>query len=196
MSEEGANQQQVVEEMELEELGEAQPGDSPDEVVVALAPAFGDQGKRQTIHGIPHAAILREILAGIEEEEIKPRVIRVWRDADLAFVGFDGAKLSGSGIAISIQSRGTTLIHHRDLLPLAPLELFPQAPVLDLSAYRQIGKNAAQYAKGESPSPVPQENDPMSRPKWQAIAAVFHVREASFVKPGEKPVELEVNFEE
>src|SRR5919112_3791954 len=140
MSDEGATQQ-VVEEMELEEVGEAQPGDSPDEVVIALAPAFGDQGKKQTIHGIPHAAILRELLAGIEEEGLQPRVIRVWRDADLAFVGFDGAKLSGSGVAISIQSRGTTLIHHRDLLPLAPLEVFPQAPVLDLSLYRQIGKN-------------------------------------------------------
>lgn len=194
MSEQGANQQ-VVEEMELEELGEAEPGDSADEVVVAISPAFGDQGEKQTIREIPHAAILREIFAGIEEEELKPRLIRVWRDADLAFIGFDGAKLSGSGIAISIQSRGTTLIHQRDLLPLTPLELFPQAPSIDLSMYRQIGKNAAQYAKGDSPSPVPQENDPMSRPRWQAIAAVFHVREAEFVKPEEKPVELKVNFE-
>jgi hypothetical protein len=196
MSDEGTNQQQVVEDMELEELGEAEAGDSPDEVVIAIAPAFGDQGKRQTIHGIPHAAILREMFAGIEEEELKPRLIRVWRDADLAFIGFDGAQLSGSGIAISIQSRGTTLIHHRDLLPLAPLELFPQAPVLDLSIYRQIGKNAAQYAKGESPDPVAQENDPMSRPKWQAIAAVFHVRETECVRPDEKPVELEANFKQ
>ena len=195
MSDEGTNQQQqVVENMELEEVGEAEIGDSADEVVVAIAPAFGDQGKRQTIHGIPHAAVLREMFAGIEEEELKPRLIRVWRDADLAFVGFDGANLSGSGIAISIQSRGTTLIHQRDLLPLTPLELFPQAPSLTLDAYRQIGKNAAQYAKGDSPSPVPQENDPMSRPRWQAIAAVFHIREAEFVKP-EKPVELKVNFE-
>ncbi len=195
MSDEGTNQQQqAVEEMELEEVGEAELGDSSDEVVIAVAPAFGDQGKKQTMLGIPHAAILREIFAGIEEEELKPRLIRVWRSADLAFIGLDAAKLSGSGIAISIQSRGTTLIHQRDLLPLTPLELFPQAPNLDLSAYRHIGKNAAQYAKGDSPSPVPQTNDPMSRPMWQAIAAVFHIREAEFVKQ-EKPVELKVNFE-
>lgn len=185
---------QAVQEMELKELGPAEAGSSPDEVVIAISAAFGDQMKRQTLHGIPHAAILRELFAGIEEEEVKARVIRVWRSADLAAMGFDAAKLSGSGISISIQSRGTTLIHQRDLVPLAPMELFPQAPSLELSTYRHIGRNAAQYAKGDSPSPVPQVNDPMARPKWQAIASVYHIRETEFVKPEEKPVELEVNF--
>lgn len=185
---------QVVQEMELKELGPAKAGNSPDEVVIAISAAFGDQMKRQTLHGIPHAAIMRELFAGIEEEGVKARVIRVWRSADLAAIGFDAAKLSGSGISISIQSRGTTLIHQRDLVPLAPMELFPQAPSLDLSTYRHIGRNAAQYAKGDSPSPVPQVNDPMARPKWQAIASVYHIRETEFVKPEEKPVELEVSF--
>src|SRR4051794_11900477 len=131
MSDDGATQQ-VVEEMELEEVGEAKPGDSPDEVVIAVSAAFGqEQLNRQTIHEIPHAAVLRELFAGIEEEGLEPRVIRVYRTADVAFMGFDGAKLSGSGVAIGIQARGTTLIHQRELLPLAPLELFPQAPGLD-----------------------------------------------------------------
>ena len=40
MSDEGSTQQ-VVEEMDLEEVGEAQAGDSPEEVVIALSPAFG-----------------------------------------------------------------------------------------------------------------------------------------------------------
>lgn len=185
---------QAVQEVELKELGPAEAGSSPDEVVIAISAAFGDQMKRQTLHGIPHAAILRELFAGIEEEGVKSRVVRVWRSADLAAIGFDAAKLSGSGISIGIQSRGTTLIHQRDLVPLAPMELFPQAPSLELSTYRHIGRNAAQYAKGDSPSPVPQVNDPMARPKWQAIASVYHIRETEFVKPGEKPVELEVNF--
>ena len=153
MSDEGSTQQ-VVEEMELEEVGEAEAGDSPEEVVIALSPAFGEeQLNRQTIHKLPHAAVLRELLAGIEEEGLEARLVRVYRTADVAFMGFDGAKLSGSGISIGIQARGTALIHQRELLPLAPLELFPQAPGLDLDNYRQIGKNAAQYAKGDSPSP-------------------------------------------
>ncbi len=193
MSENGATQE-VVREMELKEVGEAKVGSAPDEVVIAISPAFGDQMHRQTLTKIPHAAILRELFAGIEEEEVKARVIRVWRSSDLAAMGFDAAKLSGSGISIAIQSRGTTLIHQRDLVPLAPMELFPQAPSIDLPAYRHIARNAAQYAKGDHPSPVPQVNDPMARPKWQAISSVFHIRETEFVRSGEKAVELEVNF--
>lgn len=184
-----------VSDMILREIGEAKPGTSPNEVVIALAPAFGDKLKKRTITGIPHAAVLREIMAGIEEEGLKPRVIKVYHTSDLAFIGKRGAELSGSGIAVAIQSRGTTLIHQKDLLPLQNLELFPQAPVITLEMYRQIGRNAARYAKGDSPSPVPQVNDQMARPKYQAIAAVFHIRETQFVDPNKKPVELEVTFQ-
>jgi hypothetical protein len=181
-------------EMELRELGEAKPGTSTSEVVIALAPAFGDKLGKHTITGIPHAAVLRQIMAGIEEQGVKARLVRVWHTSDVAFVGHTGAQLSGSGIAIGLQSRGTILIHQRDLNPLQNLELFPQAPVVDLETYRMIGANAARYAKGESPAPVPQKNDQMARPKYQAIAAVYHIRETNFVDPNKKPVELEVRF--
>lgn len=180
--------------MTMRELGEAKPGTSPTEVVIALAPAFGDKLKQQTITGIPHAAVLREIMAGIEEEGMKARVIRVLHTSDVAFIGKRGAELCGSGIAIGIQSRGTTVIHQRDLFPLQNIELFPQAPVITLETYRNIGRNAARYAKGDSPAPVAQMNDQMARPKYQAIAAVFHIRETEFVVPGKKPVDLEVRF--
>lgn len=180
--------------LELRELGPAKAGTSTSEVVIALAPAFGDKLKMKTITGIPHAAVLREILAGVEEEGVKARVIRVWHTSDVAFISHAGAKLSGSGIGIGIQSRGTTVIHQRDLFPLQNLELFPQAPVIDLETYRAIGRNAARYAKGDTPSPVAQKNDQMARPKYQAIAAVYHIRETSFVKPDTRPVELEVRF--
>lgn len=184
----------AVENMEMQELGEAKVGTSPNEVVIALAPAFGDKLGKHTIIDIPHAVVLREIMAGVEEQGVKARVVRVWHTSDVAFVGHQGAQLSGSGIAIGLQSRGTVLIHQRDLNPLQNLELFPQAPVVDLETYRMIGSNAARYAKGESPSPVPQKNDQMARPKFQAIAAVYHIRETSFVDADKKPVELEVSF--
>lgn len=180
--------------MTLREIGEAKKGTSPDEVVIGLAPAFGDKLKMQTITGIPHAAVMRELMAGIEEEGMKARVIRVWHTSDVAFIGKRCAELSGSGIAIAIQSRGTTVIHQRDLLPLQNIELFPQAPVITLETYRNIGRNAARYAKGDSPAPVAQMNDQMARPKYQAIAAVFHIRETEFVNPDKKPVDLEVSF--
>ena len=180
--------------MTLRESGEAKQGTAANEVVIALAPAFGDKLKQQTIIGVPHAVVLREIMAGIEEEGMKARVIRVWHTSDVAFIGKRGAELSGSGISIGIQSRGTTVIHQRDLFPLQNIELFPQAPVITLETYRNIGRNAARYAKGDSPPPVAQMNDQMARPKYQAIAAVFHIRETEFVVKGKKPVELEVSF--
>jgi propanediol dehydratase medium subunit len=184
----------AAQDMTLREVGEAKSGTSPNEVVIALAPAFGDKLKKRTITGIPHATVLREIMAGIEEEGMKARVIRVTHTSDVAFIGKRGAELSGSGIAIGIQSRGTTVIHQRDLFPLQNLELFPQAPVITLETYRNIGRNAARYGKGDTPAPVAQISDQMARPKYQAIAAVFHIRETEFVDVNKKPVDLDVRF--
>ncbi len=179
--------------MTLVEKGDARPGTRTDEVVIALAPAFGKY-QNKTIVNIPHSDVLREIIAGIEEEGIQARVIRVLRTSDVDFAAHDATKLSGSGIAIGIQSRGTTVIHQKDLPPLSNLELFSQSPLIDLPTYRAIGKNAAKYAKGESPTPVPTKNDQMARPKYQAKAAVLHIKETEHVIPGKKPVEVEVKF--
>ena len=179
--------------MTLVEKGEAGPGTRADEVVIALAPAFG-KFQNKTIVDIPHSDVLRELIAGIEEEGIRARVIRVLRTSDVDFAAHDATKLSGSGISVGIQSRGTTVIHQKDLMPLSNLELFPQSPLLDLEAYRAIGRNAAKYAKGESPTPVPTRNDQMARPKYQAKAAILHIKETEHVVPGAKPIEIEVQF--
>ncbi|MDW5596153.1 propanediol/glycerol family dehydratase medium subunit [Conexibacter stalactiti] len=176
--------------LRLTELGPAAQGSRHDEVVVALSPAFGDFFTR-TIVDVPHGSVLRELFAGVEEEGASLRVIRVTHSADLAIVAFTGAKLSGSGIGVGLLSRGTTVIHQRDLPRLSNLELFPQAPLLDLETFRAIGRNAARYAKGETPQPVPVRNDFMARPRWQAKAALLHNKEMEFLRSG-KPVELEV----
>ncbi|TYP55468.1 propanediol/glycerol family dehydratase medium subunit [Thermosediminibacter litoriperuensis] len=180
-------------ELLLEEIGEAKPGTREEEVVIGISPAFGVKFY-ENITGIPLGDILREIMAGIAEEGLNARVIRVRHTADVAFIGHTAAKLSGSGVGIGLQSRGTAVIHHKDLQPLNNLELFPQCPVLTLETYRTIGKNAALYAKGESPTPVPVMNDQMARPKFQAKAAVMHNFETQYVKPGLKPVEMKVSF--
>ena len=184
--------QTAVDEVEgsfLQEQGEAQLGTHADEVVIAISPAFGKY-QTQNIVGIPHQQILREIMAGIEEEGLRARIVRVLRSSDVAFVSVEGDKLSGSGISIGLQSRGTAIIHQRDLQPLSNLELFPQAPLLTLETYRAIGKNAAKYAKGESPTPVPTLNDQMVCPKFQAKAALLHIKETKHVVPGKNAVEL------
>lgn len=178
---------------EWREIGEAKPGMDQREVVIGISPAFGVKFSKNII-GIPLRDILREITAGIEEEGLRARIIRVKHTADVAFIGHTAAKLSGSGVGIGIQSRGTAVIHHKDLQPLNNLELFPQCPVLTLETYRAIGKNAARYAKGETPPPVPVMNDQMARPKFQAKAAVMHNVETRLVTPGARPAELQVSF--
>ena len=97
-------------------------------------------------------------------------------------------------MGIGIQSKGTTVIHQKDLPPLSNLELFSQAPLIDLPTYRQLGKNAAKYAKGESPNPVPVRNDQMARPKYQAIAALLHIKEAEHQDVKKKPQAVRVEF--
>ncbi|RCW45669.1 propanediol/glycerol family dehydratase medium subunit [Halanaerobium sp. MA284_MarDTE_T2] len=200
MSEEGENSSSntaVAErkgDMILKEVGPAKEGRSNDEVVIGVAPAFGDK-LTKTMIDEKHSNILREIMAGIEEEGLKARVVKNYSTADVGFVGHQAAQLSGSGIGIGLQSKGTVLIHQKDLNPLANLELFPQAPLLDLKTYRQIGKNAARYAKGENPDPVPTRNDQMARPKYQAIAAVLYNKEVKYLDPQKKVVKLEVKFE-
>ena len=158
------------------ETGPAERGTDPKEVVIALSPAFSSQ-IFATIIGLPHGEVLKQICAGIEEEGLRYRILKVFRTADVGFIAHEAAKLSGSGIGIGLQSRGTTVIHQKDLPPLSNLELFSQSPLIDLPAFRAIGKNAAKYAKGESPSPVPTRNDQMARPKYQAIAALLHNKE-------------------
>lgn len=177
----------------LEEGGDAAKGVAPDEVVIGLAPAFGKFQNETIIHQ-PHYNVLREIIAGLEEEGIKWRVVRVYRTSDVSFIAHDAAEYSGSGIGIGIQSKGTTVIHQKDLPPLSNLELFSQAPLIELDTFRQIGKNAAKYAKGEAPTPVPVKNDQMARPTYQAIAALLHIKETEHVDGDKRPQAVNVSF--
>lgn len=188
-----ANPQDEQRTISFTEVGPAERGKRSDEVVIAISPGFGGLFS-QTIIDLPHAEVIRQILAGIEEQEVGARIIRVQSSSDLAFMAHTAAKLSGSGIGIGILARGTSMIHQRDLPRLSSLELFPQCPLLTLETYRSIGSNAAQYAKGESPQPVPTLNDQMARPRWQAKAALLHLKETELVRKGARPVEVTPEF--
>lgn len=177
----------------FQSVGVAKPGSSSDEVVIAVGPAFAEY-QTTNIIGVPHKDIIRQIIAGIEEEGLKARVVKVYRTSDVAFAAVEGDKLSGSGICVSVQSKGTSIIHQRDLQPLSNLELFPQAPLIDLETYRAIGKNAAKYAKGESPNPVPMMNDQMARPKYQALSALLHIKETKHVVVGKPAEEIAIRL--
>ncbi len=188
-----AEEVSVSEGMTITEIGDAEKGTNPNEVVLGLAPAFG-ASQTTNIVGIPHADIVKEVMAGLEEEGVACRIVKVYRTSDVSFIAHDAAELSGSGIGIGIQSKGTTVIHQKDLPPLSNLELFPQCPLIDLDTYREIGKNAARYAKGESPNPVPVKNDQMARPKYQALSAVLHIKETEHADRDKAPKALKVEF--
>lgn len=177
----------------LVNMGEAKQGIATDEVVIAVAPAFAGT-QTENIVEVPHKEIIRQITAGIEEEGLKARLIKVYTTSDVAFVAVQGNNVSGSGISVGLQSKGTAVIHQRDLQPLSNLELFPQAPLLTLETYRAIGKNAAKYAKGESPTPVETLNDQMARPRYQALSALQHIKETKEIIRGKKAQEFKINI--
>jgi hypothetical protein len=173
----------------LVECGEARPGADPGEIVIAVGPAFGS-ALNATLLGLAHRDVLASLAEGVRQEGLRPRLVKIYSTSDCGFIGHAGARLSGSGIAVGLQSKGTTVIHRRDLQPLDNLELFPQAPNLTLESYRTIGRNAAKYAKGEPVLPVPVQIDNMARLKYIVKTTILHLRETEQVVPGKPPQEV------
>lgn len=193
------NEIQKVQRMKAEQVesifiekGQAVKGDNIKEVVIGIGPCFGKYINK-TINGLGHKEVCKEVMAGIEEEGMIPRIVRVTKTSDVAFIGKEAAVLSGSGIGIGIQSKGTALIHQKNLYPLSNLELFPQAPLLTLKAYRNIGKNAAMYAKGFMVKPLDVQNDYTVRAKYQVKAALMHIKETENVTKNAVSMEVELN---
>jgi propanediol dehydratase large subunit len=177
----------------LHVLGRAEHGVGT-EIVVAVGPAFG-RALTETIGGLPHGEVLEQLLQGIADEGVSARIVQVHHTADCAFIGYAGAQLSGSGVAIGMQSRGTTVIHRADLAPLNNLELFSQSPNLTLASYRQIGRNAARYAKAERVQPVPVVIDNWVRLRLIVKTMLLHQREIEQVEPERPPSELSFDWE-
>jgi propanediol dehydratase large subunit len=173
------------------ERGKAARGVDSAEVVVAVGPAFA-RAIRTTINDLSHDDVLQAVCDGIRGAGAAPRIVRVRRVADVAFIAHDGAQLSGSGIALGIQSKGTAVIHRADLEPLDNLELFGMSPLYSLESYRAMGRNAAGYALGERVGPVPTELDNFARAKLIVKTTLLHARETQAVEPGAGPVELEL----
>jgi propanediol dehydratase large subunit len=166
-------------------------GNASDDVVIAVGPAFAD-GLQRTIGGLAHRDVIAALVDGVLEAGARPRLVRIRRASDVAFIGHDGAALAGSGVAVGVQSKGTAVIHRVDLQPLDNLELFGMAPSLTLDSYRAIGRNAAGYALGERVGPVPTVMDNFARAKLIVRTTLLHARETEAITPGAPPVELEL----
>ncbi len=136
----------------LRPIGPARPGEDPRDVIIGVSPAVGRDVWR-TLSGLLVTDVLAELLAGLEEEGCVGRVVRVNDTVDLGRIGLSVARLSGSGIGIGLQGKGTALIHRRDLPPLANLELYSTAPVVTPALYRLLGANARSSCQGDHARP-------------------------------------------
>lgn len=154
--------------------GPASVGQDPREVVIGLSPAFGSRLFR-TLSGLTIYDALEQILAGLEEEQCVPRLVRIAGSVDLGSIGKSAAMLSGSGIGVGLQAKGTTLIHRRDLTPLSNLELLSVAPLISPEMYRLVGINAGRHAKGTTPAPL------RNAYTDEAITARYHTKVVSMV---------------
>lgn len=176
----------------LAELGPAKQG-TRTEVVVGVGPAFG-KALTRTINGLEHEEVLAALLTGVAQEGLVARVVKIWRSSDCGAIGHAAAQLSGSGIGIGIQSRGTTVIQRRGLPPLDNLELFPQSPSLTLAHFEAIGRNAARYAKNESATPVGVEVDNWARLRLIVKTMLLHRHETEEIRD-KSPTELFFDWE-
>ena len=154
--------------------GTAEASYDPRDVVIGVSPATG-KDIWVTLSGLSLADAISEILAGLEEEGCTGRIVRINETLDLGMIGLTAARLSGSGVSVGLQAKGTALIHRRDLAPLANLELYSVAPTITRELYRMMGINAGRHAKGATPEPV---RNPYSD---EAIEARYHTKVVSLV---------------
>lgn len=174
-------------------LGPAAPGTGT-EIVIGLSPAFGTR-LHKTLAGEPVSAMLRAVLDGITAGGATPRVVRMGHTADTSFLGLTAARLSGSGIGIGLQAKGTAVIHQSDRLPHHNLELFSNAPVTTLAHYRQLGANAAAYAMGQTPEPIIVPTRGMALgARYHAEVALTYAIETALCQDGAAPQELAIEI--
>lgn len=173
----------------LHERGPATVGTRDDEVVIGVSPAMARE-IWAALNGMTVAEVLGALTAGVEDEGLTWRLVRVRRSIDLGSIGSTAARLSGSGVSIGLQAKGTALIHRADLPPLANLELFSIAPRITSELYRQLGRNAAMYAKGLDPEPLllPESSEPLG-PRYHARVVQLVATERRLAENAE-PVEL------
>ena len=174
--------------------GTAKAGRNAREVVIGLSPAFGLKLFR-TVAGHPLSSVLRELVDGIESGGCKARVVRLRHTADTSFLGLSAAMLSGSGVGIGIQAKGTAVIHQKDRLPHNNLELFSNAPITKLEHYRRMGANAAAYVRGELPEQVvvPTRGEAMGS-RYHARVSLIYAIETELTGENAEPEEIELAF--
>src|SRR6202140_833197 len=92
----------------LAPVGPAQPGSSgqgPRDVVIGVSPAVGREVWRG-LSGLAVPDVLRQMLAGLEEEGCAGRVVRFNDSVDLGRIGLAAARLGGPGGGLGARGEG------------------------------------------------------------------------------------------
>lgn len=175
-------------------LGDAAAGTAPGEVVIGLSPAFGTR-LFKTLAGEGVSDMLRAVVDGVREGGGAPRIVRMLHTADTSFLGLSAARMSGSGVGVGLQAKGTAVIHQADRLPHHNLELFSNAPITTLDHYRRLGANAAAYALGRDPEPVvvPTRGEALGA-RFHAEVALIYAIETGLCRDGAAPEEIALDF--
>ncbi|MDU9002594.1 propanediol/glycerol family dehydratase large subunit [Sedimentitalea todarodis] len=191
---EAASEMGEAKAIRYQSMGPATPGTAKNQIVVGVSPGFGTKIFR-TLAGHRLSAVLKALKSGIERGGGTMRLVRFWHTADTSFLGLSAARLSGSGVGIGLQSKGTAVVHQKDRLPHNNLELFSNAPVTTLEHYEKMGFNATCYAGNELPEPV------VVPTRGEALGARFHARvaltyaiETALTEDDASPEDLELAF--
>ena len=160
----------------------AKKGTDPKEIVIGVGAAFQMEIKK-TICGIPLEDVLRSIKAGIEEEGMNARVVKIWIPQMYVLWRWKRQSFPVQELVLESNLKVQLSFIRKTYTRFQIWNCFPQAPLMTLEIYRQIGKNAAKYVKGEQVVPIPCTNDPMSRPKYQVKAALMHIAETEQLDP-------------
>lgn len=159
------------------------------EIIIAMSPTFADK-TQESIFGIPHRQILKEIILGIELQKVNYRLIRVYDCDNLLSITNRARDFSGSGTVIAIQSSGALLLHLQRSMEYSVIEAFPDVSLMYPIRFRQIGKYAAEYLANKSSEPLYFSQDQRIRQHYQQQLLFLSQAEHDALIEGEKPYEF------
>ncbi len=166
----------------------------PMNVVIGVGPAF-DKHQHHTLIDMPHGAILKELIAGVEEEGAsRPGGAHSAHVRRLLYgLGCCQPERLGDRHRYPVEGDHGHPSSARSAAAQQPGAVLPGAAA-DAGDLPADWQKRPRYARKESPSPVPVVNDQMVRPKFMAKAALFHIKETKHVVQDAEPVTLHVDL--
>lgn len=156
------------------------------DIVVGISPAFANKATGTEIYN-NQFLILENILEGVAEEGLTAAIVKIYHTDNLGEIAKLAAGYSRTGIGIGIQSKGMVRINHVDLPGEDSLEVSFNMPFSSYSLYKEIGINAAFYAKGKKPLRVSDKIKPGGLTNYQVTMIKLSSEESAFINRRKKP---------